>query len=249
MVILKRYLQAPAVPITVNVVGAGGTGSMLLTHLARINSTLFAIDQRMLAVTLWDPDIVTEANLGRQMFSTADLGRNKAQVLIERINMFYGLRWSAVDSEADISVCHCNILITCTDTKASRQEIKSLWNSTNESNLNSEVNYLWIDCGNGTNNGNVIVASKQYNWPTVMEYPEWTDTEDVNTPSCSIADAIGRQDLFTNSWVANIAGTWLWQFLKNKKTNWRGAFFNLDKMTIRKIPHDFKIMRHDTCEV
>ena len=34
----------------------------------------------------YDPDIVTEANIGRQLFGPSDLGQNKAQCLVTRIN-------------------------------------------------------------------------------------------------------------------------------------------------------------------
>lgn len=236
MVILKRYLQYPATPITVNVIGAGGTGSMILTHLARINSTLHAIDERMLMVKVYDPDKVTEANMGRQMFSMADLGRNKAEVLIDRINRFYGLNWDAVPHEANGSATRCNVLITCTDTKASRRSLFHHYKNDKGCDLQSEHNYFWIDCGNDQHSGNVIVGSKEYQWPTVVEHPSWTDVEDKQTPSCSIAEAIGKQDLFINSWIASVAGTWLWQFLHKKQINWRGAFLNIDTMNLRKIP-------------
>jgi PRTRC genetic system ThiF family protein len=238
MAILKSYLQAPGRPITVAMIGAGGTGSMLLTHLARINKGLHAIDGRELMVTLYDPDHVSEANMGRQMFSMCDLGQYKAQVLIERVNRFYGLNWQyknkAFNGEA------ANIIITCTDTKRSRKAVHNWYQKLTcgkEHMLGKRI-YFWIDCGNGQTNGNVIVASPDYGWPTVVEHADWNDTEDKSTPSCSLADALMKQDLFVNSWVANTAGTWLWQILRKKQINWRGMFFDLDSMRMRKIPVD-----------
>lgn len=72
------YLINPQHPVTVNLIGAGGTGSQVLTCLARLD------------VTLYDPDEVTEANIERQLFGYSDLGLNKVVCLISRINNFFG---------------------------------------------------------------------------------------------------------------------------------------------------------------
>lgn len=61
------YLMNPQHPATVNIIGAGGTGSQVLTCMARLDVTLRALGHPGLFVTLYDPDIVTEANIGRQL--------------------------------------------------------------------------------------------------------------------------------------------------------------------------------------
>ena len=48
----------PQHPVTVNLIGAGGTGSQVLTCLARLDVTLRALGHPGLSVTLYDPDIV-----------------------------------------------------------------------------------------------------------------------------------------------------------------------------------------------
>ena len=53
------YLINPQHPVTVNLIGAGGTGSQVLTCLARLDITLRALGHPGLFVTLYDPDIVT----------------------------------------------------------------------------------------------------------------------------------------------------------------------------------------------
>lgn len=75
------YLLVPQHPVTVNLIGGGGTGSQVLTNLARLDVTLRALGHPGLFVTLYDPDIVTEANIGRQLFGYSDLGLNKANCL------------------------------------------------------------------------------------------------------------------------------------------------------------------------
>ena len=49
---------------------------------------LQALGHPGLHVTVFDPDTVTEANIGRQLFSGSELGLNKAAALATRINRF-----------------------------------------------------------------------------------------------------------------------------------------------------------------
>ena len=79
------YLMNPQHPVTVNIIGAGGTGSQVLTGMARLDVTLRALGHPGLFVTVYDPDIVTDANIGRQLFGPSDLGLNKSQCLVTRI--------------------------------------------------------------------------------------------------------------------------------------------------------------------
>ena len=67
-----NYLMSPQHPVTVNLIGAGGTGSQVLTCLARLDAALRGLGHPGLFVTLYDPDIVTEANIGRQLFGPSD---------------------------------------------------------------------------------------------------------------------------------------------------------------------------------
>ena len=90
-----RYLLNPYHPVTVFVIGAGGTGSQVATGLARMSVALQALGHPGLHVTVFDPDTVTEANIGRQLFSGSELGLNKAAALVTRINRFFGFSWEA----------------------------------------------------------------------------------------------------------------------------------------------------------
>ena len=71
-----------------NLIGAGGTGSQVLTALARMNHALTELNHAGLSVRLWDDDVITEANLGRQLFAESELGLYKSVALINRINRF-----------------------------------------------------------------------------------------------------------------------------------------------------------------
>ena len=85
-----RYLLNPRHPVTVFVIRAGGTGSQVITNLARMSMALQALGHPGLHVTVFDPDTVSQANIGRQLFSETELGLNKAVSLVTRINCFFG---------------------------------------------------------------------------------------------------------------------------------------------------------------
>ena len=85
---IDNYLINPQHPITVNLIGAGGTGSQVLTGLARLDVTLRALGHPGLFVTLYDPDIVTEAYIVSQLLRYYEQEQNKAKCLITSINNF-----------------------------------------------------------------------------------------------------------------------------------------------------------------
>lgn len=62
-----NYLLKPYHHVTVFIIGAGGTGSQVITNLARMDTALQASGHPGLHVTLFDPDTVTQANIGRQI--------------------------------------------------------------------------------------------------------------------------------------------------------------------------------------
>ncbi|MDR1610196.1 MAG: ThiF family adenylyltransferase, partial [Candidatus Symbiothrix sp.] len=115
------YLLNPTHPVTIHLIGCGGTGSQVLTVLSRISHTLTALGHPGLHVTTYDPDTVTEANLGRQLFSACDTGLNKAVILTTRINRFFSTGWEAVPDFYRNEPA--NIIITCVDNVKSRMDI------------------------------------------------------------------------------------------------------------------------------
>ena len=244
------YLLNPTHPITINLVGCGGTGSQVLTALARINHTLIALGHPGLHVTAFDPDHVTDANLGRQLFSVSDAGLNKAVVLTSRINRFFGIGWEAVPDSYQFEPS--NILITCTDTIKSRLEIakKGLKKRNNDhSHYPYHKRMYWLDFGNTQQTGQVVLgtfgeikqpSSKQYNpigkLPCITECFDLKRIDEKDAgPSCSLAEAINRQDLFINTTLANIGSKLLWKLFREGKTNQRGAFLNMDTMKMNPI--------------
>lgn len=116
--------------MTVHVIGAGGTGSQVATNLARMDMALRALGHPGLHVTVFDPDTVSEANIGRQLFSASEIGLNKAVVLVTRINRFFGDTWTAESRRYPVRKAGkdnkgrwANIIITCTDNIRSRLDL------------------------------------------------------------------------------------------------------------------------------
>lgn len=44
---------------------------------------------------VYDPDTVSEANMGRQLSGAFDVGQSMAHFLVNRINAFFGTAWEA----------------------------------------------------------------------------------------------------------------------------------------------------------
>ena len=48
-----------------------------------------------------------------------------------------------------------------------------------------------------------------------------------NTPSCSLAEALTKQDLFINATLSQMGSTLLWNLFREGLTPYRGFFLNL----------------------
>ena len=246
-----NYLINPTNAVSVNLIGAGGTGSRMLTALAEMSHSLIALGHAGLHVTLFDDDVITEANLGRQRFAEAELNLYKSVALINRVNRFYGTNWKAITEKFERypngnlpEHAKANIYISCVDTVAARYEIAAVLKDLSEyRGYNSRDKGLyWMDFGNGQYSGQVLLstittieqpASRQYQpvsaLPLVTE--EFKDLlaaqVDNNEPSCSLAEALHKQDLFINAALAADGASLLWSLFRNGMTDIRGFFKNL----------------------
>jgi len=242
---LPEYLLNPTHPVTVCLIGCGGTGSQALTALARISYSLQALGHPGLYVVTYDPDEVSESNVGRQLFSPPDVGINKAILLTTRVNAFYGTAWEAVpDYFNEKTGIQCNFTLTCTDNVTSRLEISALLKGYAKSSSYREpymTGYYWMDFGNGRDTGQVVLGSlgsiKQPEselFGTVEKLPLLTERfnlkkvkEKDSGPSCSHADALRQQGLFINSTLAQMGCDMLWQMLTQGMIGYSGFYLNL----------------------
>jgi PRTRC genetic system ThiF family protein len=159
-------------PFTIGLIGAGGTGSQLLTHLARIHKTLLGLGKQGLHVTLYDNDIVTEHNMGRQLFSPSDIGTQKSFTLIERINRFFGTRWEASFQEVTKKnpPRDAKMIISCVDNVRSRKAIKYYVDRRVQAERLWYTNEFWIDTGNDRETGQIVLCVPCLKLPDVFHF-------------------------------------------------------------------------------
>ena len=187
-----------------------------------------------LHVTAIDSDTVSESNVGRQAFVWSDIGQPKATVLINRLNMAFGLSWDAevrmVNSDRESIPYGTDIIIGCVDNRAARKTILE----------QAPEGSYWLDIGNSLHQGQVVLGEipggswrfkDRVRLPTVADlYPETIDpsqdgTDDI--PSCSLADALEKQGLFVNRGVALHALNLLWQLFRHGKIAHHALFVNM----------------------
>lgn len=240
----------PTNPITVNVIGAGGTGSKVMTALLEMNHSLNELGHAGLFVRLWDDDVITQANLGRQRFAECEIGLYKSVAIINRINRFSGTNWKAEarkfekDSKERLPEnALANIYISCVDSVKARFEIAEILNGLTNGKAYSNRPRYWLDFGNSRHTGQAILSTigtiqqpKSEKYETVASLPMVTDEfgellkqselED-DTPSCSLAEALEKQDLFINSSLVQMGCSLLWGLFRNGLTPYRGFFHNL----------------------
>lgn len=259
------YIVDPAHAVTVNVIGCGGTGSQVLSSLARMHSALVHLGHPGFFVRAIDPDKVTEANMGRQLFSASDVDNYKSIVLISRINRFFGTDWEAHAElyDAKTEIPDANITISCVDTGAARKAIKDILvaaagtrkREKNPWGLHHAEPYeqpiYWMDFGNMADRGQVVISTvKIVRQPEKSEFacrqqldsvddlhPDvFIDSpDDDQGPSCSLAEALSKQDLFINTNLANMGMAILWKMFRELKIRYHGCYVNLATLQVTPI--------------
>lgn len=226
--------------LRVVVVGAGGTGSSLLGKLFQMNETIVRLGGSPLDVVVFDSDEVTPANTGRQAFYGFDVGRNKAEVLVERFNQFGQTSWGYVPEKFTAeklrgmtSHNHSGVvLFGCVDNAQGRIELHNA--------MNGQNHCMYIDCGNDNRSGNVVVGLKVVGknqnvyYPTV--YDLYKSQLDLWTPvageSCSHEDSIRKQDFGLNDSMALYASQVLWQLVRHGECAYQTLTADLETGTV-----------------
>ena len=234
---LPKSLCRRGQPLRVLIVGAGGNGSAVLLGLPYLHQAMKVWGHAGgLHVMLADGDLVSKTNCIRQPFASADVGLNKAVVLINRVNLFWGLRWQARPEHFHKDSLRSNsagphLIIGCVDTRAARQAILSAVTRANDSTV------YWLDLGNNASSGQYVLGQplnaanhrSAVRLRTVAElYPEIADTEagEDPLPSCSAAEALERQEPFINQVLATSALAMLARLFRYGTLTHHGAFYN-----------------------
>jgi PRTRC genetic system ThiF family protein len=221
--------------VRVLVVGCGGNGSAVAAGLPYLHQAmLVAGHPGGLRVTLMDGDIISPANCVRQPFSSAEIGLAKAVVMVSRLNLFWGLNWTARPEflSAQSKIGDFDVVIGCVDTRAARIEIGK-----NVQGSRSRVGY-WLDLGNSADSGQFVLGQplngrnrrSSDRLRTAPEiFPELSNEslDSTDGPSCSSAEALDRQEPFVNQTLAQHALGLLTRLFRYGHIDHHGAFVNV----------------------
>ena len=236
-------------------VGCGGTGSWLVPSICRIARTL-SRQGKTTTLILIDADIVEQKNVLRQNFCDAEIGLNKAQTLALRYSLSWGINIEALpDSFSPDIVARdyyhrehkLKILIGCVDNTLARQSIASAisqYQSWHTRNIPTEL--WWLDCGNHTNSGQVLIGSHlsteldAYQFHQLgctklpapcLQHPELLEPKreesSENNISCAEIALLNSQGLAINQRIAAEAASYLVQLIAGK-LNRLATYLDLD---------------------
>lgn len=224
-------------------VGCGGSGSAVASGLPYLHQAmLVAGHPGGLHVTLMDGDVISATNCVRQPFCSAEIGLAKAIVMVSRLNLFWGLNWTAVtehlDSQTDAS--NFDIVIGCVDTRAGRQLIAS-----KVQGWRSRVAY-WLDLGNAADSGQFVLGqplngrnrrSAERLRTAADLFPEIVEAslDDDGAPSCSALEALERQEPFVNQVLAYHALALLTRLFRYGRIEHHGAFVSVRENRVHPI--------------
>jgi PRTRC genetic system ThiF family protein len=246
----------PAVPflipehrtVTICLVGCGGTGSHIAQALARLAAHCRDSGGPQLMLGFVDGDVVEAKNVGRQLFSVADVGTNKAVALAGRFNAVFGLQIAAfaemLDDERRLNSVGYRILVGAVDGASGRRALaKQLaqgWD-------------LWIDCGNHESSGQVAVGnaptptavagalklpglcSKLPTAPVI--YPELLKDAPIRPrEDCAAAMQDNAQSLMVNQMMASIAAQYLYGAVVRRRLTTFQTVVDLDSLAMRSDP-------------
>lgn len=258
---VPAYFVEPTHPITIALIGCGGTGSLVAPRLARLDYVLKELGLPGLYVTIYDGDIVEQNNVGRQNFNKNDIGDFKAANIVQKINLSYGLDWEC-KNEYVKEMPLANIIISCVD----NIELRELINKNRHrviTHQDYDRKYYWLDCGNGKDFGQVILTTIidieqpeksiydcQASLPSVIDlYGELSqyDTKEVQgIGGCSMAESLAKQDVFINDEIAIQAVKIVQQLVRDYRVFYQGSVINQATNKVVGIPVPANKLKKET---
>jgi len=235
-------------PVKIIMLGAGGTGGHAAPHLYRLLHTL----NRPVKVIIADGDIVEEKNLVRQNFVSADLGRNKAQVLAERYASAFGMEVhyipDFIEDESKLAELvepdryHTgtysrvyeeghSILIGAVDNNRSRQLCHQVFTKAD--------NIIYLDSGNGEFTGQIVCGIRRsgqtYYKPIGELYPDVLDDTDKfpTELSCAEAAVSAPQSITANIMAATAVVSYLYNILVLGSIDVRSVTFSTKTVNMK----------------
>ena len=236
---------------SVVIVGCGGTGTQVARIVGRIIYDMRRARLHTPRITLIDPDIVEEKNVGRQLFTPADaaLGLPKVEVVARRLNAALGLdiAWIAepVNAEKHLDRHGSQLVVSCVDNHLARRELH-------------QAPGILIGAGNYRDGGQVIIGNTadaafmgqhldgrdgKYHYlpkegllfPSLLE-PEPAAPEAHAAYSCAELVLRGEQDCLVNDFMACVVGQYVNTLLRRQPIKTFASFVSLDGMSVRSIP-------------
>ncbi|MCB9452426.1 MAG: PRTRC system ThiF family protein [Anaerolineaceae bacterium] len=235
---------------TVTVVGLGGTGAQVARAVARMVVDMKTARLHIPQIVLIDPDTVEEKNVGRQLYTAADVGQKKAHVLMRRFNLALGLDISAIDQPVSAEKNFerwGNLVIGAVDNHLARREL-------------ARVNgAIWIDAGNHANAGQVVIGNtgdretalryldgQNGRYPYLphagLLFPALLEPEPEVKPqpeperSCAELVAAREQDVLVNDWMATITAQYVYKLLRRQPITSFVSYVSADGMSVRSLP-------------
>ncbi|MEO8391556.1 MAG: PRTRC system ThiF family protein [Chloroflexota bacterium] len=234
---------------TVTVVGLGGTGAQIARQVARIVYDLQRSRLHPPQIVFIDPDTVEAKNVGRQLFTEAEIGQNKALALMRRFNCALGLEIvalpEAVNAEEHFERYGGNLVIGAVDHHLARREL-------------AKVGGIWLDCGNHRMSGQVVLGNTSdrelalqhidgndgkytYLPNAALLFPALLEPEpsvEIPNEQLSCADLVlqGDQNLLVNDWMACAAASYLYALLRRRPVTTFTTFVSLDGLSVRSLP-------------
>jgi hypothetical protein len=237
--------------VRILVVGCGGTGSAIIAGLPYLHQAMLVQGHPYgLHVTVMDGDTISPFNCVRQPFSQSEI-LNKGIVLVNRINLFWGLHWKAIPSLLTVQTLSAgyagygeptlrpDIVVGCVDTRAAR----AIMHGTGargpvcEQSPSCSPRAPWVAAAWAT--GSILaIAVRAGNscWANLRTYSEIVDPalDDDSEPSCSAIEALERQECFVNAVLAQHALALLARLFRYGEISHHGGFVNI--ATSRSVP-------------
>jgi len=253
--ILHSNIVNPQNPISMNVIGSGGTGSHFVKAVSVVNYAMNQLGHAGFDLTLFDHDIVEVPNIGRTIFNLNHVGMNKAVCVINEVNRERGTSWKAVPKRFELSSRKpANITVTCVDSVKARFEISGILAKQAKDHPIGVRNtpLYWMDFGNSRYTGQFIISTlsdikqpSSKTFRTVKKLKTVTDEfadlllsseQNDDSASCSFAEADAKQDVLINLVLANMGASIFKKMLTLGMLTHRGMFLNLETLRTEPIP-------------